>query len=43
MIRRAVLGTPLHSAWVGTKIDLEWDRLGLVPGTVTDFIAEIDM
>jgi hypothetical protein len=42
MIRRVLLRTPLHSAWVGAKFDLEWDRLGLATETVSDFLAEIE-
>ncbi len=41
MIRRVMLHTPIHSAWVGGKFDLEWDRLELSIETATDFMAEI--
>ena len=42
MIRWIALRTPLHSAWVGGKFDLEWNRLGLAAETVTDFVSEIE-
>ena len=42
MIRWMALRTPLHSAWVGGKFDLEWNRLGLAAETVTDFASEIE-
>lgn len=42
MIRRIHVRTPLRSAWVGGKFDLQWDTLGLAEETVTDFVAEIE-
>ena len=42
MIKWMNLKNPLHSAWVGGKFDLEWNQLGLVSDTVTDFLAEIE-
>lgn len=41
MIRWMLLRTPLHSAWVGGKFALAWNRLELVYDTVTDFLDEI--
>ncbi len=42
MIRMMLLRTPLQSAWVGGKFDLNWDRLDLSTETATDFMAEIE-
>ncbi len=42
MIRKVMLQTPLHSAWVGGKFDLDWGRLELSIETATDFMAEIE-
>ncbi len=42
MVRWMALRTPLHSAWVGGKFDLEWNRLGLPTETVSDFLSEIE-
>ena len=42
MIRRVMLRSPLQSAWVGGKFDLDWDRLDLSIETATDFMSEIE-
>ena len=42
MIRWMNKRTPLRGAWVGGKLDLEWDSLGLTDETVADFVSEIE-
>ncbi len=43
MVRRVMLlQTPLQSAWVGGKFDLDWKSLDLSVETATDFMAEIE-
>ena len=42
MIRWVNQRTRLRAAWVAGKFDLQWESLGLVEETITDFIAEIE-
>ena len=42
MVRWVAQRVPLHSAWVGARFDLEWNRLELARETIADFGTEIE-